>query len=176
MSDPMSSSGADNPLVEVHPTAQVSKLADLELSQRGTRIVVGPGSRIDSFVKIKPAGGLGHVVLGERCYLNSGCVLYSGNGITIGNDVLIAANCTLAPVNHAFTDRNSLIREQGFQPSRGGIVIEDDVWIGANCVLLDGAVLRRGCVVGAGSLVRGELPAYSICRGTPAVPVDERVG
>ena len=37
---------------------------------------------------------------------------------------------------------------------RGGIVIEDDVWIGANCVLLDGAVLRRGCVVGAGSLVR----------------------
>lgn len=163
-------------LIEIHPTAQVSKLADLELSQQGTKIVVGSGSRIDSFVKIKPAGGLGHVILGERCYLNSCCVLYSGNGITIGNDVLIAANCTLAPVNHAFTDRNSLIREQGFQPSRGGIVIEDDVWIGANCVLLDGAVLRRGCVVGAGSLVRGELPAYSICRGTPAVPVDERVG
>ena len=101
-------------------------------------------------------------------------MLYSGNGIHIGNDVLIAANCTLAPVNHAFRERDQLIREQGFGPSRGGIVIEDDVWIGANCVLLDGAVLRRGCVVGAGSLVRGELPAYSICRGTPAVPVDER--
>ena len=56
----------------------------------------------------------------------------------------------------------------------GGIVIEDDVWIGANCVILDGAVLRKGCVVGAGSLVRGELPPYSICRGTPAVAVDER--
>ena len=168
--------GGAESLIEIHPTAQVSKLADLELSQRGTKIVVGPDSRIDSFVKIKPAGGLGHVLLGERCYLNSGCVLYSGNGITIANDVLIAANCTLAPVNHAFMDRNSLIREQGFQASRGGIVIEDDVWIGANCVLLDGAVLRRGCVVGAGSLVRGELPAYSICRGTPAVPVDERVG
>ena len=161
--------------IQIHPTAQVSKLADLELSQRGTRIVVGAGSRIDSFVKIKPAGGLGHVVLGERCYLNSGCVLYSGNGITIANDVLIAANCTLAPVNHAFMDRDRLICEQGFQPSRGGILIEDDVWIGANCVLLDGAVLRRGCVVGAGSLVRGELPAYSISRGTPAVPVDERL-
>ena len=46
-------------------------------------------------------------------------------------------------------------------------MIEDDVWIGANCVLLDGAVLRRGCVVAAGSLVRSELPAYSICRGIP---------
>lgn len=171
----MEPSGADDLLLDIHPTAQVSELADLERSQQGSRISIGPCCRIDSFVKIKPAGGKGHVRLGARCYLNSGCVVYSGNGITIGNDVLIAANCTLAPVNHAFSERGRLIREQGFLPSRGGIVIEDDVWIGANCVLLDGAVLRRGCVVGAGSLVRGELPAYSICRGTPAVPVDARV-
>jgi virginiamycin A acetyltransferase len=161
-------------LITVHPTAQVSHLADLERSQRGSRLVVGAESKIESFVKIKPAGGLGDVLIGERCYINSGCVLYSGNGISIGNDVLIAANCTLAPVNHAFHDRDRLIREQGFGQSRGGIVIEDDVWIGANCVLLDGAVLRRGCVVGAGSLVRSELPAYSICRGTPAMAVDYR--
>lgn len=158
----------------IHPTAHVSHLADLEASQRGTRLVVGAASHIDSFVKIKPAGGSGDVLIGERCHLNAGCVLYSGNGISIGNDVLIAANCTFAPVNHAFRDRNCLITKQGFEPTRGGILVEDDVWIGANCVLLDGAVLRRGCVVGAGSLVIGEMPAYSICRGTPALPVDER--
>lgn len=162
------------PPISIHPSAQVSALADLEPSVRGSRIVIGADSRIDSFVKIKPAGGTGDVSIGERCYLNSGCVLYSGNGIRIGNDVLIAANCTLAPVNHAYRDRDRLIREQGFGPSRGGIVIEDDVWIGANCVLLDGAVVRQGCVVAAGSLVRGELPPFSICRGGPAVPVDER--
>ncbi|KZR78320.1 acyltransferase [Prochlorococcus marinus] len=160
--------------IAIHPSARVSDLADLELSQRGSCLVVGAESQIDSFVKIKPAGGLGDVVIGDRCYLNSGCVLYSGNGITIGNDVLIAANCTLAPVNHAFRDRSRLILDQGFEPSRGGIVIEDDVWIGANCVLLDGAVLRQGCVVGAGSLVRGELPPFSICCGSPAVPIDSR--
>lgn len=164
----------DESLITIHPSAWVSALADLEASVRGSKVVIGADCRIDSFVKIKPAGGSGDVVLGERCYLNSGCVLYSGNGISIGNDVLIAANCTLAPVNHAYRDRHRLIREQGFGPSRGGIVIEDDVWIGANCVLLDGAVLRRGCVVAAGSVVRGELPAYSICRGTPAMPVDVR--
>ncbi len=170
----MNQSGSADHFLVVHPTAQVSPLADLELSQRSTMITIGPECRIDSFVKIKPAGGSGNVSIGERSYLNSGCVLYSGNGITIGNNVLIAANCTLAPVNHAFRDRDRLICEQGFSPSRGGIVIEDDVWIGANSVLLDGAVIRRGCVVGAGSLVRGELPAYSICRGVPAVCMDER--
>lgn len=99
--------------------------------------------------------------------MNSGCVLYTGNGITIGNHVAIAANCTFAPVNHEYRDGSRLIREQGFMPSKGGIVIEDDVWIGANCVLLDGCVLRRGCVIGAGAIVRGEFQAYSVNAGQP---------
>ncbi len=86
----------------------------------------------------------------------------------------IAANTTFAPVNHAYRDRARLIAEQGFQPSRGGIVIEDDVWIGANCVLLDGTVLRRGCVIGAGSLVRGEVAAYTVNAGNPLVRLGER--
>lgn len=165
---------ANQSLITLHPTAHVHPWVDLEPSQRGTRIVIGADSRIDSFVKIKPAGGYGDVLIGDRCFINSGCVLYSGNGIRMGNDVLIASNCTLAPVNHSFNDRHSLIVNQGFQPSRGGIVIENDVWIGANSVILDGAILREGCVVGAGSLVLGELPSYSICRGTPAQKVDER--
>ena len=58
--------------------------------------------------------------------------------------------------------------------ARQAIVIEDDVWIGANVVLLDGAVLRRGCVVGAGSVVRGELPAFSVAVGAPARVIRER--
>ena len=153
--------------LEAHCDARISTLADIEPSSRGTRVTVGAGSIIDSFVKVKPAGGVGHITIGERVIINSGCVLYTGNGIIIGNDVAIAANCVLAPVNHAFAERRTLIREQRFQPSRGGIVIEDDVWIGAGCVLLDGTVLRRGAVIGALSLVRGEVPSFSISAGNP---------
>jgi len=154
-------------LIEIHPLAKVSKLADIEDSIRGTRIVIGAHASLDSFVKIKPAGGSGDLIIGERTVINSGCVLYTGNGIQIGNDVAIAANCTFAPVNHAYKDKSRRINQQGFLPSRGGIVIEDDVWIGANVVILDGAILRTGCVIGAGSLVRGEIPAYSIQVGNP---------
>ena len=158
----------------VAPTAKVSPLADIEDSTRGTRIVIEDGVMIDAFVKIKPAGGTGDVIIGAGSYINSGCVLYTGHGIRIGANVLIAANCTLAPTNHEIRDRSRLIREQGFSPSRGGIVIEDDVWVGANSVLLDGAILRRGCVVGAGSVVREELPEYSINVGSPARTVSWR--
>jgi len=153
--------------LEIDPTARVSDLADIEDSVRGSVIRIGARSVIDSFVKIKPAGGLGDVVIGENVTLNSGCVIYTGHGLTIGDNVAIAANCTFAPVNHAFEDRNRLIVEQGFQPSRGGIRIGDDVWIGANCVFLDGAVVNTGCVVAAGTVVKGEVPAYSIVAGNP---------
>lgn len=161
-------------MLKIDPTAQVSPLADVEASVRGTLIAIGAHSVIDSFVKIKPAGGNGNLVIGEHVVINSGCVLYTGQGIHIGNHVAIAANCTLAPVNHAYQERSRLIREQGFLPGRGGIVIEDDVWIGANCVLLDGAVLRRGCVVGAGSLVRGELAPFTVYGGQPLRVLGER--
>jgi virginiamycin A acetyltransferase len=155
-------------LIEIHPTARVSHLADIEDSTRGTRIVVGSESVIDSFVKVKPAGGSGDVILGRRVTVNSGCVIYTGNGLHIGDDVAIAANCVFAPVNHEFSDKSRRIREQRFQPSRGGIIIGNDVWIGASCVILDGSKIADGCVIGAMSLVRGELPAYSISAGNPS--------
>lgn len=153
--------------IELHPDAVISQMADIEDSSRGTRIVVGAGSVIDSFVKIKPAGGSGDVVIGAGVNINSGCVIYTGNGLTIGDNVAVAANCTFAPVNHEFGQRDTLIRDQRFQPSRGGIIIEDDVWIGAGCVFLDGARVRTGAVIGALSLVRGEIEAYSVCVGNP---------
>src|ERR1700733_10197843 len=114
--------------------ARVSRLADIEDSSRGSTVTIGDGVMIDSFVKIKAAGGSGDISIGRNSYVNSGVVMYIGNGISIGENVLIAANCTLAPTNHEFRSRNVRIADQRFQPSRGGIIIEDDVWIGANSV------------------------------------------
>ena len=162
-------------MIEIHPTAYVSPLADIEESVKGSRIVIGPNSYIDSFVKIKAAGGTGDIVIGSSTFINSGCVLYIGNGISIGNNVSIAANCVLAPTNHEFRDRNTLHHNQGFRPSRGGIHIEDDVWIGASSVLLDGATLKVGCVIGARSLVLRPTDPYGVYAGNPLVKRGERI-
>jgi acetyltransferase-like isoleucine patch superfamily enzyme len=161
-------------MIVLDSTARVSDRADIEDSVRGTRIVVGAHSVIDSFVKIKPAGGFGDVVIGAHVVINSGCVLYTGNGIQIGDHVAIAANCTFAPTNHEYSRKDARIRDQGFRPSKGGILIENDVWIGANCVFLDGTIVRRGAVVGAGSVIRGELAAYSVYAGNPPVLIGKR--
>jgi len=64
------------------------------------------------------------------------------------------------------------IRLQGV--TRQGIVIEDDCWIGAKVTFLDGAHVGRGCVIAAGAVVRGEIPAYSIAAGVPARVIKSR--
>ncbi|VFR25575.1 Galactoside O-acetyltransferase [plant metagenome] len=154
-------------MISIHDSARVSKLADIEDSVRGTRILIGARSVVDAFVKIKPAGGAGDILIGEDCVINAGCVLYSGHGISMGDRVAIAANCTLAPTNHEFADASKPIRSQGFRPSKGGVRIGDDAWIGANCVLLDGADIGEGAVIGAGSVVRGKVEPYTVHAGNP---------
>ena len=158
----------------IDKTARIAHFADIEDSRLGTKIVIESGVSIDSFVKIKPAGGRGDVIIGRNTYINSGVVIYTGNGMKVGENVLIASNCTFSPVNHEIRSRDKKIIEQGFMQSKGGILIEDDVWIGANCVVLDGAVIRCGCVVGALSLVRGELAPYGIYAGNPLKKIGER--
>jgi len=155
--------------------AHVSSLADLEDSIKGTQIIIEDNVWIDSFVKIKPAGGTGDIYIGKNSYINSGVVIYSGNGVHIGENVLISSNCTLAPVNHEYRSKERIIIEQRFMPSKGGIKIEDDVWIGANSVILDGARIRKGAVVGACSLVLGELDPYSVNMGMPAKKLGSRL-
>jgi acetyltransferase-like isoleucine patch superfamily enzyme len=157
-----------------HPTVKVGPYTSIEVSTRGTDTIIGQNSVIDDFVKIKHVGGKGNIEIGEYVFINSGTVIYSGNGIKIGNNVLIGPNCNIVPANHEFRDKNILIRLQGFQPTKGGVVIEDDVWLGANVTILDGAIIRKGCVIAANSLVKGETEEFGIYAGSPALKIKSR--
>ena len=60
-------------MIVIDETARISALADIEDSVRGSRITIGAHSIVDSFVKIKPAGGSGDPNIGTQVVLNSGC-------------------------------------------------------------------------------------------------------
>ena len=160
-------------MLRIAKSAKISRFADVEDSVRGSEIVIGEHVTIDSFVKIKPAGGSGNVVIGDFTVINPGVAIYSGNGVTIGKYVMIAANCVLSATSHEFLDKDVPVMRQGFVPlsKKGrplpGIVIEDDVWIGANCVIHEGARLRRGAVIAAGSTLKGEFEEFGIYAHNP---------
>ena len=163
---------SDNLLI--HPTAFLSSNASIQPSVRGSKIILGAYCQIYDFVVIKAVGGDGDIVMGEHCYINAHSTLYSGNGIQMGNYVLIAPGCALVPTNHSYLSRALPIRHQGFLPSKGGIVIEDDVWIGANCTILDGTRIKHGAIIAAGSVVQGEIGTFQLWGGTPAKYICDR--
>lgn len=51
--------------------------------------------------------------------------------------------------------------------SKGNIVIGNDVWIGYGAKILSGVTIGDGAVIGAGSLVTKDVPAYAIVGGNP---------
>ena len=160
--------------LEIGHDVFISPLASIQPSKRGTLIKIGAHSQIYDFVSICAVGGGGDLVMGENCFINPQCVIYTGNGITMGNFVLLAPGVMIMPTNHAFGRRDISIRQQGFQLSKGGIIIEDDVWVGANSVVLDGAHIGKGAIIAAGSVVIGNVPSYEIWGGSPARKLKER--
>jgi acetyltransferase-like isoleucine patch superfamily enzyme len=87
----------------------------------------------------------------------------------------MAGHCYLvAGGNHSFDKTDVPIM---FQPSRdmGGITIADDVWLGASVTVLDGVSMGKGCIVGAGAVVKDSLQEYNIAVGVPARKVKSRL-
>jgi len=95
-----------------------------------------------------------------------GCFINAGGGVTIGNDVLIGPRVVIHSLNHVYKDAKVPIRLQGHVAKP--VVIEDDVWIGAGAIILAGVRVGRGAVVGAGSVVVGDVPAFGVVVGNPA--------
>lgn len=57
---------------------------------------------------------------------------------------------------------------------RDAVIIGRDVWVGASSVILSGITIGDGSIVGAGSVVTGDIPPYSIAVGNPARVIGRR--
>ena len=59
-------------------------------------------------------------------------------------------------------------------PIKGDTVVGNDVWIGQNSLILPGSKIGDGVIIGASSVVGGEISPYSIVAGNPARLIRKR--
>jgi acetyltransferase-like isoleucine patch superfamily enzyme len=130
----------------------------------GSYIKIGENSYLSSHCILNTFDGW--ITMGSHCTVNSYAILYGHGGLQIGNDVRIAPQVMIMPMNHIFADSDVPIRKQGIKTQ--GITIEDDVWLGAGAVVLDGVTIGKGSVIGAGAVVSKDIPPYSVAVGVPA--------
>jgi acetyltransferase-like isoleucine patch superfamily enzyme len=84
----------------------------------------------------------------------------------VGNNVNIGQHVILSGLNHDYQD---ILNEPSMQKVFSKqIVIQDNVWIGANSVILPGISIGAHSMIGAGSVVTKDIPAYCLAVGNPA--------
>jgi acetyltransferase-like isoleucine patch superfamily enzyme len=135
----------------------------------GDNVKIGPYSVLIG----APISNMGEgITLGANSAIDAYSFIGSSGFVSIGENVIMGQHVGFHPENHDFDRTDIPIRMQG--TTRQGITIEDDVWVGSNAIFLDGARVGQGSVIGAGSVVRGEIPPYSIAVGVPAKVVRSR--
>ncbi|MGI8579598.1 MAG: acyltransferase [Solirubrobacteraceae bacterium] len=113
------------------------------------------------------APGEARIRIGDGTFLNLGVMVAATELVEIGSHCMFANGCFITDGSHRFDDLEKPVPWQGFT-TKGPTKIGDNVWCGAHVVITSGVTIGERCVIGANSVVTGDLPAFSIAAGAPA--------
>jgi acetyltransferase-like isoleucine patch superfamily enzyme len=144
------------------------------LSKNGVKL--GLNVNLGDYTIIKCTGSLSNlgegVDIGKNVGIGPFAYIGAAGGITIGENCIMGSNVGFYAENHNFDGLDVLIKDQGV--SRKGIKVGANCWVGSNTVFLDGCNVGEGCVIAAGSVVRGSVPNNSVIAGVPAKIISHR--
>ncbi|OIK85862.1 galactoside O-acetyltransferase [Oenococcus oeni] len=126
----------------------------------GNNVTIGYGTQIrpSSYYGV---GKIGYgLMVGNNSSIGPMGFIGCAGQIKIGDNVMIGPNVSIIAENHNFNKLDKSIKKQGVYQK--GIVIEDNVWIGTNVIILDGVIVKKGSVVGAGTLLTKDVSKNSI--------------
>jgi len=139
------------------------------------KVLIGEHTWIDKNVII--LGGEG-VEIGRRVHIAHNCLVQGGGFVKVGNYVGIAAGSIIFSATDTVHDRKRIgpmiPLEYRNSVMKKPVIIEKDAFIGTRCVVFPGVTVGEGAVIGAGSLVLEDIPAWKIAVGSPAKPIKDR--
>lgn len=104
-----------------------------------------------------------HIKVGKNFFANYNCTMLDVGKITFGDNCLLAPNVSIYTAGHPIhPDSRNTLYEYGID-----ITIGNNVWIGGNVVICPGVNIGDNCVIGAGSVVTKDIPAWTIAAGNP---------
>lgn len=99
--------------------------------------------------------GEGRLEIGSHVFCNTGVCITSLGHVKIGDYCKLGNHLVIVDHDHNF-------KNQDGEYIIGEVSIGNRVWIGANCTILKGAHIGDDCVIAAGSVVKGEVPAGTV--------------
>jgi acetyltransferase-like isoleucine patch superfamily enzyme len=136
-------------------------------------ICIGAGVLIGPSVTLSAGVMPGHVPtrspvvrIGDGTLIGRGSGIVGHVDIEIGKHVFTGHHVYITDANHGYEDLDRPIGAQ-FSAARP-VRIGDGSWIGHGAIVLPGATIGEHVVIGAGSVVSGDIPPRSVAVGNPA--------
>lgn len=145
----------------IHPTAIVDKGAQ-----------IGEGTRVWHWVHVS-----GGARIGAGCSLGQG--VYVGNDVVIGDNVKIQNNVSVYDAvsleddvfcgpsmvfTNVYNPRSAVARKDEYRRT----TVRRGATLGANCTIVCGTTVGAYAFVGAGAVIRKDVPAFALMVGVPA--------
>ncbi|GAB4277383.1 MAG: colanic acid biosynthesis acetyltransferase WcaF [Oscillatoriaceae cyanobacterium] len=129
------------------------------------------GARLGKGVAIRPTARFTYpwkVTIGDYSWIGDDVVLYSLDRISIGSHCVISQNTYICTGSHDPQDR-------AFGLVTQAIAIGNGAWIAADCFIGPGVQIGANALIGARSSVFTNMPAATVCWGTPCRPHHPRI-
>ena len=122
-----------------------------------------------SGVRLVPGGSS----IRDGCYVGKGVTCmppmfinvgaYVGDGTMVDSHALVGSCAQVGKGCHisAAAQIGGVLEPVGALP----VIIEDDVLVGGNCGVYEGTVVKRGAVLGTGTILNRSTPVYDLVRG-----------
>ncbi len=138
-----------------HPVERFSPNVVTEFN-RGSHVTIGKKVRVHSGCKIKARKGA-VLTLGDGVKLNYNCIIACHEGISIGAGTVFGPSVYVYDHDH---DYRHPLQEDRYLSSP--VTIGKECWVGADTVILRGSRIGDNCVIGAGCIIKGDIPAGSV--------------
>ncbi len=166
----------------IHPSSKI-KTSQIRL-KKNCSVKIDEQSQIEGALIFDRENA--SICIGKRAFINGS--LIASESIDIGDDVLISWGVTIVDHNShsiCFSQRSEDVlnwrmeKKDWSHVKIAPVKIFDKAWIGFNAIILKGVTIGEGAIVGAGSVVTKNVPAWTIVAGNPArtireIPENER--
>lgn len=141
---------------DVHWIQRISPLCSLKVF-RCARIRVGRNCEFAAYCDFE-AHGDGVLEIGAGTYFNRYCMISAHECVTIGKHCMFGPGVKIFDNNHVHSPESGVSGKL----ITGAISIGDNSWIASDSIILKGTHIGKNCVIGAGCIVRGEIPDGSV--------------